>query len=80
MHTNFAMLTLFCPEFKNKCVCMGGRGALPLVKGLFRNADLIELDVSETILCMPKAGVGFYFKCALERKQNMGVIADLAVG
>lgn len=64
----------FCPEFKSKCVCLGV-GGVPLVKGLLRNIVLIELDASQAVLCMPKPGISFCFKSALERRQTMGVIA-----
>lgn len=73
-YTHFAVLTYFCPEFKSKCVCLGV-GGVPLVKGLLRNIVLIELDASQAVLCMPKPGISFCFKSALERRQTMGVIA-----
>lgn len=60
------MFTHFCPEFKNKCVCMGG--GLPLGKGN-RNIDLIELDVGKAVLSVLKPGIGSCFKVSLERKK-----------
>lgn len=61
------MLTNFCPEFKNKFICLGG--GLPLGKGLCRNIDLIELDVGKAVLSVPKPGIGSCFKVSLERKK-----------
>lgn len=78
-HTNFAMLTLFCPEFKNKCVLAGvgvgvGERGLFLVKGLFGNIVLIELGVAKLLrVCLNMGWV--FVKCALETKQNLGVSA-----
>lgn len=67
-HTNFAMLTLFCPEFKR-----GGGGCLLLVKALFRNIVLIELGVAKLLPVCLSLGWAFIFKCTLETKQNLSV-------
>lgn len=51
-------------------MCVGGWGLLLLVKGLFRDSVLIELDGSKAGPCLPKPGIGFCSKGVLERKKT----------
>lgn len=69
-HTNFAVLTLFCPVFKN-----GVEGESSLGEGLVRNNVLIELGVAKLFPVCLSLGWAFVFKCALEIRQNLSVSA-----
>lgn len=69
-HTNFAVLILFCPEFKNG-VWGWGWGSLLLVKALLEIMSLIELGVAKLFPVCLSLGWAFVFKCALGNKTEL---------